>query len=91
MKNVLDELWYGNVCPNTDCREKTKEAREQLKTIADLHDKLYATLTEKQKEMLENFEDSCDELTDINEREIFAYAFRLGAKIAFEIMRFGAN
>ena len=45
----------------------------------------------KQKEMLENFEDSCDELTDINEREIFAYAFRLGAKIAFEIMRFGAN
>ncbi len=33
--------------------------------------------------------DNCyDELMDINEREIFSYAFRLGAKIAIEIMSF---
>ena len=86
MKRVLEEMWYGNICPNTDCREKTKEAKEIMRCIANHHDNLQATLTEKQKELLESFDDCYAELTDINEREIFAYAFRLGARIAIEIM-----
>ena len=36
--------------------------------------------------MLEKFDDCYAELTDINEREIFVYAFRLGARIAIDIM-----
>jgi hypothetical protein len=43
-------------------------------------------LTDKQKEILEKFDDCCNELTDINEREIFVYAFRLGARIAIEVL-----
>ena len=39
-----------------------------------------------QKEVLEKFDDCYAELTDINEREIFVYAFRLGARIAIEIL-----
>lgn len=50
------------------------------------HDNLQATLTEEQKETLEKFDDSYAELTDINEREIFVYAFRLGARIMLEVM-----
>ena len=41
-----------------------------------------------EKEIFEKFDDCYAELTDINEREIFVYAFRLGAKIAIEIMTF---
>lgn len=52
------------------------------------HGNLRATLTEKQKELLEKLDDCCVELTAINEREIFTYAFRLGARIAVEIMSF---
>ena len=37
-------------------------------------------------EILEKFDDCYNELTDINEREIFTYAFTLGAKIVFEIL-----
>ena len=37
------------------------------------------------KEILEKFDDCYAELTDINEREIFAYAFRLGMRIAIEV------
>ena len=36
--------------------------------------------------MLEKFDDCYAELTDINEREIFMYAFRLGARMVMEIM-----
>ena len=88
MRKILKELWYGNVCPNTGYREATKEAKEPMGYIADHHDNLRATLTDKQKEILEKFDDCYAELTDINEREIFVYAFRLGARIAIEVMSF---
>ena len=47
MKSILEELFYGNVCPNTDCRSKGKETK------------------------------GYNELTDINERELFVYDFCL--------------
>ena len=43
-------------------------------------------LTDKQKETLEKFDDCYAELTEINEREIFVYAFRLGMQIAIEVL-----
>jgi hypothetical protein len=46
--------------------------------LADHHEALSGTLTDKQKELLEKFDDCYGELTDISEREVFVYAFRLG-------------
>ena len=91
MKSILEELWYDNICPNSGCQKSTKEAKELMGYIADHHDNLQATLTDKQKEILEKFDDCYAELTDINEREIFVYAFRLGARIAIEIMNFSVE
>ena len=84
MRSILEELFYGNVSPNTDCRSKDEEVKELMGYIADHHSALNETLTDKQKEILEKFNDCYDELTDINEREIFVYAFRLGVRIAIE-------
>ena len=86
MKPILEELFYGNICPNTYCRSKDKETKELMGYVADHHDSLLSTLTDNQKEILEKFNDCYDELTDINEREIFIYAFRLGARIAIEVL-----
>ena len=86
MKSILEELFYGNVCPNTDCRNQDKETKQLMEYIADHHSALNETLTDKQKELFEKFNDCYDELTDINEREIFVYAFRLGARIAIEAL-----
>ena len=86
MRSILEELFYGNVCPNTDCRSQDKETKELIGYIADHHDALLKELTDKQKEILEKFDDCYNELTDINEREIFVYAFRLGARIAIEVL-----
>ena len=36
--------------------------------------------------MSEKFDDCYNELTDINERDIFVYAFKLGARIALEML-----
>ena len=84
---VLNELWYGNIAPSTDCRLSTKETKELIGYIAPHHDTLSATLDEKQKDILQRFDDCWSELSEINEREIFTYALRLGARIMLEVLR----
>ena len=86
MISILEELFYGNICPNTDCRSQDKETKQLMGYIADHHDKLLSTLNDQQKEILEKFDDCYNELTDINERDIFVYAFKLGARIALEML-----
>jgi hypothetical protein len=54
--------------------------------IADHHDTLLKELTDKQKEILGKFDDCYAELMEMSEREIFGYAFKLGARIAIEVL-----
>ena len=86
MKSILEELFYGNICPNTDCRGNDEQTKELMVYIADHHNALKGELTDKQNAILEKFDDCWNELTDINEREIFVYAFKLGARIAIEVL-----
>ena len=86
MRSILEELFYGYICPNTDCRSHDKETKQLMGYIADHHDNLLSTLNDQQKELLEKFDDCYNELTDINEREIFSYAFKLGMRIAIEVL-----
>ena len=86
MRSILEELFYGNICPNTDCRSHDKETKELMGYIADHHDNLLSTLNDQQKELLEKFDDCYNELTDNNEREIFSYAFKLGMRKAIEVL-----
>lgn len=84
MRKTLEELWYGNISPNMSCHKQTPQTKELMEYIAKHYDDLYSTLNEKQKEIFEKFNDCFYELADINEREIFVYAFKLGTKIAIE-------
>ena len=86
MRSILEELFYGNICPNTDCRSQDKETKQLMGYIDDHHDNLLSTLNNQQKELLEKFDDCYNELTDINEREIFSYAFKLGARLVLAVM-----
>ena len=86
MRSILDELFYVNICPDTDCRIREEETKQLIKYVVDHHEKLQATLTDEQKEILEKFDDCNAELTNINEKAIFSYAFRLGAKIMLEVL-----
>ena len=54
--------------------------------MSDHHETLLEELTDKQRETLEKFDDCYSELTGINERDIFIYAFKLGMRIAIEVL-----
>ena len=91
MKKILEELWYGNVYTKYEQVNESKEAKELMGYVATHHENLRSTLNEEQQKILEKFDDCYAELSDINEREIFVQAFRLGARIAIEVMSLHAE
>ena len=44
MRSILEELFYGNICPNTDRRSHDKETKQLMGYIADHHDNLLTSL-----------------------------------------------
>ena len=79
--DIINELWYGNVSPFEQCTRGDKRLKELLKLVVRNREELDGTLTEKQKETLEKFEDCMNEMHSITERDAFSYGFRLGVQM----------
>ena len=82
--DIINELWYGNVSPFEQCTRGDKRLKELLKLVARNREDLVATLTNKQKETLEKFEDCMNEMHSVTERDAFSYGFRLGMQLMAE-------
>ena len=82
--DIIRELWYGNVSPFEQCTRGDKQLKELLSLMARNRDELEETLTEKQKETLEKFEENMNEMHGIAERDAFSYGFRLGVQLMAE-------
>ena len=52
--------------------------------VARNREELGESLTDKQKETLEKFEDCMNEMHSITERDAFSYGFRLGVQLIAE-------
>ena len=86
MKSILEELWHGNICPETDKRTNSSDMKQLMRTMAKYHDEIMFTLTEEQKEIFEKFDDCWGEYVGLAEKAAFVYAFKLGARIVYEIL-----
>ena len=76
MKNMINELWHGNIVP---------QMKELLSYMARHHEDLEKTFTDEQKEISEKFHDCWSEYMSLAEAAIFEYAFELGARLAMEV------
>lgn len=85
MNKTLTELWYGNVIPHEHKRDYSP-----IRNLTELSKRnrvaLVATLTPEQKELLEKYEGSADEISGFCERDSFIYGFRLGMRLAIEAL-----
>ena len=81
---TIDELWYGNIAPFEHCTRDDKRLKEWLKLVARNREELDVTLTDKQKETLEKFEECMNEMHSVAERDAFSYGFRLGVQLMAE-------
>ena len=86
MNNPIKELWHGNIIPQDDSRNNSKEMKELLGYMARHHDDLLKEMTDEQKEIFEKFDDCWSEYASLSEAEIFSYAFKLGMRIAIETL-----
>ena len=82
MKNMINELWHGNIVPQEDSRTNSKEMNGYM---ARHHEELEKSFTDEQKETFEKFHDCWSEYVSLAEAAIFEYAFRLGARLAMEV------
>jgi len=88
MDSVLHELWYGNITPYADAVPESDEVNDMKELVSTHYDNLVEILNEHQNELLEKLLNCDSELTGMRERDIFRYAFRLGSRIAIEVMSF---
>ena len=86
MCKMIEELWHGNISPQTDSRNNSPEMKQLMEYIARHHDDLLKTLNEEQKETFEKFDDCWSEYMSLAEKAIFTYAFQLGAKLTYEAL-----
>ena len=86
MKNIINELWHGNIVPQEDSQTNTKEMKELISYIARHDEALEKLLTEEQKAIFEKYQDCWNEYVSLAEAAIFEYAFKLGMQIAIETL-----
>ena len=86
MESIIKELWRGNIIPQDDSRNNSKEMKDLINYMARHHDDLLKEMADAQKEIFEKFDDCWSEYTSLGECAIFCYAFKLGMRIAIETL-----
>ncbi len=87
MTDMIKELWYGNIIPQEDGIFNKPEFKELLGYTARHRGELEETLTDKKKELLEKMMDNRNEFDSLAEAAVFAYGFRLGARLMLEVVK----
>ena len=83
---ILEDLYVGDVRPNERSFKRNSQYAEALDELVKVGDELTATLTEKEKELFEDFMDAPREVTVLTDCETFCFAFKLGAKIMLDVL-----
>ena len=81
---LLEDLWYGNIDPHEAILTGNKKYRSLLGLMGKSRDDLSGTLTEQQKETLEKYDETINEMHSIAEVEAFSCGFRLGVRLMIE-------
>ena len=86
MRNILDELWYGNITPYSQCKVNTPEMKELAELISRHEETIEKTLSAEQKEVFEKYHECMDELNSKFIIQAFKYGFRLGSRLTADAL-----
>ena len=80
MKNIIEELWNGEINPQDTLVDNNPHYKklQQLQS----RNELLESLSEDQKEKLEKYCDTTLEMNSASEREAFASGFRIALRLA---------
>lgn len=86
---VLEDLYLGDIRPSERSFKRNSQCAKALDDLVKAGDALTDTLTEKQKEMFEDYMTAPREVKVLTDCETFICAFRLAAKITLDVMTAG--
>ena len=87
---ILEDLYLGDVRPSERNFKRNSQYAKALDELVKAGDALTDTLTEKQKEVFEEYMSAQREVNVLTDCETFIYAFRLAAKIMIDVLTDGA-
>ena len=86
---ILEDLYLGNVRPSERSFKRNSQYAKALNEVVRAGDALADTLTEKQKEMFEDYMSAQQEVNVLTDFETFCMAFKPGAKIMLDVLTEG--
>ena len=85
LKNILEELYFGNISPNISCFEHNPNYVHAMEKSAATEENLLKLLDEPTKSMFITFCNAQNEMSSITDVEKFNIGFKLGALLMIEI------
>ena len=86
---ILEDLYLGDVRPSERSFKRNTQYAKALDDLVKAGDALTDTLTEKQKEMFEDYMTAQREVNVLTDCETFIYSFRLATKIMIDVLTDG--
>ena len=83
---ILQDLFYGNILPNTDRFDESSVYAKTIQTIDDNEEKLLSLLKDREKKLFIDFCDAYSSLNGFTAEKKFILGFRLGALMMLEII-----
>ncbi len=87
MKNILEELWYGNIIPMEHSIGGDAHIKNLINLMGKNREVISETLNDSQKELLAKYDDAVNEMYAEIEKDAFIYGFRLGGRIVSDTFR----
>ena len=86
--SILEELFYGNICPAEKFLKNDGEYKNNLKEILENIDKLFSHLSEEDKRLSENIFDGIFSLNSISEKEYYIDGLCFGIRLMYETINY---
>ena len=86
---ILEDLYLGDVRPSERSFKRNSQYAKALDDLVKAGDALTDTLTEKQKEMFEDYMTAQREVNVLTDCETFIHSFRLAARIMIDVLTDG--
>ena len=83
---ILEDLYLGDVRPSERSFKRNTQYAKALDDLVKAGDALTDTLTEKQREMFEEYMTAQREVSVLTDCETFIYAFRLAARTMIDVL-----
>lgn len=84
MKNLIEELFYGNIDPQARVFKNGSYLQKQMTILADSEEVLNSTLTGEDKEAFLSFANASSIIMSESELDSFIVGFRLGARMIYD-------